>query len=79
MIVVEMNITIIAASVVVMRSYFQGIFDFIFPKSPYASHNASKYNGSNGIEMEGRGQRMTGVFRLASQTESSQDILQGDL
>lgn len=40
-IVVEMNITIIAASVVVMRPCFQVIFDSLFPKSPYASHNAS--------------------------------------
>lgn len=41
MIVVEMNITIIAASLVVMRPCFQAIFDIAFPTSLYASHNAS--------------------------------------
>ncbi|KAK4076568.1 uncharacterized protein Triagg1_4171 [Trichoderma aggressivum f. europaeum] len=41
MIVVEMNITIIAASLVVMRPCFQAIFDIAFPTSLYASHNTS--------------------------------------
>lgn len=41
MIVVEMNVTIIAASVVVMRPCFQAIFDIVFPTSLYASHNSS--------------------------------------
>ncbi|EHK20460.1 uncharacterized protein TRIVIDRAFT_223784 [Trichoderma virens Gv29-8] len=47
MIVVEMNITIIAASVVVMRPCFQAIFDLAFPMSLYASHNASSRGESN--------------------------------
>ncbi|KKP01046.1 hypothetical protein THAR02_06868 [Trichoderma harzianum] len=47
MIVVEMNITIIAASLVVMRPCFQAIFDLAFPTSLYASHNASSRGDSN--------------------------------
>lgn len=42
-----MNITIIAASLVVMRPCFQAIFDLAFPTSLYASHNASSRGDSN--------------------------------
>lgn len=42
MIVVEMNVTIIAASLVVMRPCFQAIFDILFPNSSYSSHNSSR-------------------------------------
>lgn len=41
MIVVEFNMTIIAASVVVMRPCFQAVFDVVFPMSVHASHNSS--------------------------------------
>ncbi|KAL7940497.1 hypothetical protein V8C42DRAFT_337401 [Trichoderma barbatum] len=66
MIVVEMNITIIAASVVVMRPCFQAIFDVVFPTSLYASHNASSREDSNY-----RGRRSDGYIRSLDENEST--------
>ncbi|RFU73203.1 hypothetical protein TARUN_9059 [Trichoderma arundinaceum] len=66
MIVVEMNITIIASSVVVMRPCFQAIFDVIFPMSLYASHNASSRGESNY-----RGRRLDGYIISPDVNESA--------
>lgn len=63
-IVVEMNVTIIAASVVVMRPCFQIVFDHFFPQSQYASHNSSSGAGSNS-----RGRRSGGYVRSRDETD----------
>lgn len=59
-----MNVTIIAASVVVMRPCFQVVFDRFFPKSQYASHNASK-----GSKSHSRARRSDGYIRSRDETD----------
>lgn len=66
-IVVEMNMTIIAASLVVMRPCFQAIFDTLCPTSPYASHNASSRNTSK----YGRGRKSRTSGYIVSRDEGS--------
>jgi hypothetical protein len=65
-IVVEMNMTIIAASLVVMRPCFQAIFDTLCPTSPYASHNTSSRNTSK----YGRGRTSRSSGYIVSRDES---------
>ncbi|OBT38692.1 hypothetical protein VE00_10842 [Pseudogymnoascus sp. WSF 3629] len=66
MIVVEFNITIIAASVVVMRPCFQAIFDVAFPMSLHASHNASSRQDS-----KYRGGRSDGYIMSPDENDST--------
>jgi hypothetical protein len=65
MIVVEFNMTIIAASVVVMRPCFQALFDIVFPMSVHASHNSS------GAKKSGRGGRLDGYIMSPDENDSA--------
>ncbi|KAJ3475116.1 hypothetical protein NLG97_g9570 [Lecanicillium saksenae] len=65
MIVVEMNVTIIAASLVVMRPCFQAIFDLAFPHSQYSSHNRSVWSSKN------RSRRSEGYIRSGDESNPS--------
>ncbi|KAJ6789954.1 hypothetical protein PWT90_09689 [Aphanocladium album] len=64
MIVVEMNVTIIAASLVVMRPCFQAIFDIAFPHSQYSSHNRSIWSSKN------RSRRSEGYIRSGDESNA---------
>lgn len=66
-----MNITIIAASLVVMRPCFQAIFDVAFPKSLYASHNASGRGESSRGESKYRSRRSDGYIMSLDENESA--------
>lgn len=60
-----MNVTIIAASLVVMRPCFQAIFDNLFPGSPYASHNTPDRGNSS------RARRVLGYIRSMGEGSKS--------
>ncbi|OAQ71993.2 hypothetical protein VFPPC_12682 [Pochonia chlamydosporia 170] len=66
MIVVEFNMTIIAASVVVMRPCFQAMFDILFPTSLYATRNASY-----GSKSKYRGARLDGYIMSRDENAGS--------
>lgn len=60
-----MNITIIAASLVVMRPCFQTIFDNLFPGSPNASHNRPGHGHSSRVR------RASGYIRSLGESSKS--------
>lgn len=77
MIVVEMNITIIAASVVVMRPCFKAIFEFF--SSLRANRNAPSQGESVNTEPTSQDIRVVRVFDLASENDSKEHILLANL
>ncbi|KAH8129148.1 hypothetical protein LI328DRAFT_128706 [Trichoderma asperelloides] len=77
-IVVEMNITIIAASVVVMRPAFKAIFEFFL--SLRAGHKTSSNEESiSSREPPNQEIRVVREFELASENDSKEHILLGRL
>lgn len=72
MIVVEMNVTIIAASVVVMRPCFQAIFDVLFPTSRYAGHNLSNWGTKSLTGSRSRSRRSDGYIISPDEQEAGQ-------
>ncbi|UKZ96984.1 uncharacterized protein TrAFT101_011751 [Trichoderma asperellum] len=77
-IVVEMNITIIAASVVVMRPAFKAIFEFFL--SLRGSHKKSSNEESiSSREQPNQEIRVVREFELASENDSKEHILLGNL
>lgn len=90
-IVVEFNVTIIAASLVIMRPCFQAIFNLLFPNSRYNSNNAKSFSfrpsryksgyimspseAAKQAETDIPGITKTVDIELASRTMSTEEIL----
>lgn len=72
-IVIEFNITIIAASLVVMRPCFQAIFNKVFTDSPYNSNNRSR-NTQNQYSRSGYILSDNGPTKKRISSEASDDF-----
>ena len=89
----EFNVTIIAASLVIMRPCFQAIFNLLFPNSRYNSNNAKSFSfrpsryksgyiispseAAKQAETDIPGITKTVDIELASRTMSTEEILKG--